>query len=164
MKFNIIVAYDTENGIGKNNSIPWHFSEDLKYFAKITKGNGNNAIIMGRKTFESINKRELPKRKNIIISKTIDNKELTIFNTPEKAITYCKENSFEEVWIIGGSAIYNEFLMSGVINYIYITEINGYHNCDCFFPNINPLGYKLIKTTNSETNKDIAYTIYGLNN
>jgi dihydrofolate reductase len=49
---------------------------------------------MGRKTFESINKRELPKRKNIIISKTIDNKELTIFNTPEKAITYCKENSY----------------------------------------------------------------------
>ena len=54
MNFKLIVAVDKNNGIGKNNKIPWYFSEDLKYFAKNTKGSGNNAIIMGRKTYESI--------------------------------------------------------------------------------------------------------------
>ena len=67
MKLNIIVAICKENrGIGLNNKLPWNYPEDLKYFSRITKGNGNNAIIMGRNTFESIGK-TLPKRTNIKI-------------------------------------------------------------------------------------------------
>ena len=73
MNFKLIVAVDKNNGIGKNNKIPWYFSEDLKYFAKMTKGGGNNAIIMGRKTYESIGNYPLPKRTNIIISSSYKN-------------------------------------------------------------------------------------------
>lgn len=63
-RFNIIVAVDFKNGIGKNNTIPWKNSEDMKHFKNITTG---TTIIMGRRTFESIGK-PLPNRINIIVS------------------------------------------------------------------------------------------------
>ena len=66
--YKLIVAFDKKRGIGKNNLIPWYLKEDLKHFAKLTIGNKNNAIVMGRKTYESIGK-DLPNRYNIIISK-----------------------------------------------------------------------------------------------
>ena len=56
MKFKLIAAVCKNAGIGKDNALPWHYSKDLKYFAKMTKGNGNNAVIMGNNTFKSISK------------------------------------------------------------------------------------------------------------
>ena len=70
VKFKMIVAMDLKNGIGKDNKLPWHYKEDLRYFSLMTKGQGNNAIIMGRKTHESIGK-ILPKRDNLILSSTL---------------------------------------------------------------------------------------------
>lgn len=68
--FDLIVAKTISNGIGLNNKIPWKLSKDLKMFKNITtSGNEKNAIIMGRKTFESINKKPLPGRTNIILSR-----------------------------------------------------------------------------------------------
>ena len=61
----IIVAYTNNLLIGKDNSIPWHISDDLKRFKKLTTG---NVIIMGRKTFESLGSKPLPNRTNIVIS------------------------------------------------------------------------------------------------
>ena len=68
MQFKMIVAIDEKNGIGKKGTIPWYIPEDLKYFSRLTKGNGNNAVIMGRKTYESIGK-ALPKRKNLVLTR-----------------------------------------------------------------------------------------------
>mgnify|MGYP006127200487 CR=1 FL=1 len=70
MNFNIIVAVDTNNGIGLNNTIPWYEPEDLKHFAKLTKGNGKNAVIMGKNTWNSLPQRWLHNRFNIIINYT----------------------------------------------------------------------------------------------
>ena len=50
MTVNIIVAYCKGNGIGKNNTLPWHIPQDLKHFSKVTKGNNNNMVVMGRNT------------------------------------------------------------------------------------------------------------------
>ena len=61
--YNIIVAYDLNQGIGKNNRLPWHFSEDLKRFSKLTRGEGKNAIIMGKNTWESIPKKTFTKKR-----------------------------------------------------------------------------------------------------
>ena len=113
MNFKLIVAVDKNNGIGKNNKIPWYFSEDLKYFAKMTKGSGNNAIIMGRKTYESIGNYPLTKRTNIIISysyKNISSSKHKFVTSPEEAINFCTTQNFDEVWIIGGATIYDYFL------------------------------------------------------
>lgn len=138
MNFKLIVAVDKNNGIGKNNKIPWYFSEDLKYFAKITKGTGNNAIIMGRKTYESIGNYPLPKRTNIIISssyKNIPSSKHKFVTSPEEAINFCTTQKFDEVWIIGGATIYDYFLTkTNLIDEIYLTYIDQNYLCDTFFP------------------------------
>ena len=65
MLFNIIVAMCNNNGNGKNNSLPWHYKEELIHFSKMTKGNGNNAIIMGKNTWNSLPKKPLPKKRTL---------------------------------------------------------------------------------------------------
>ena len=76
MKFNIILAIDKENGIGKNNNLPWKFSEDLKYFMKMTTHSeipfGCNAVIMGRTTCDSLPEKYLPNRLNIVLTRQKD--------------------------------------------------------------------------------------------
>ena len=69
MKFNLIVAMCNNRGIGLNGNLPWNIKEDLQYFSKLTKGNGNNAVIMGSNTYNSLNKVDgLPGRDNLILS------------------------------------------------------------------------------------------------
>ena len=130
----ISVAYDSKNGIGKNNSIPWYLPEDLKYFSKLTKGNGNNAIIMGKNTWLSLPKKPLKGRDNLILSTTLEINE----NLPKNdLIEFCSLQKYEEVWIIGGSEIYNLFLNKLRIERIYATLIDKDYECDTFFPSIN---------------------------
>ena len=137
MKYNMIVAIDNKNGIGKNNSIPWYFPNDLKYFAKLTRGNGSNAVIMGRKTYESIGK-SLPGRVNLVLSsKYIENKDNVIFiQSIDQIEKICRNNSISTAWIIGGGLLYSHFLKTPkLINELYVTKIDNNYNCDIFFPN-----------------------------
>jgi len=141
-----IVAFDNNKGIGLLNKLPWKINEDMKKFVKLTKGNGKNAIIMGRNTWLSLKNKPLADRFNIVISTTLDrisNNNVSIFNNLEDAIIFCKDK-FEEVWVIGGEKIYNEFLNRNLIDELYITEINKNYKCDTFFPEINYNKYKLI--------------------
>jgi len=68
---NIIAAISRRGGIGLNNKIPWDLKGDLYYFKKMTRGYGNNSVIMSRKTWESLNGKHLKDRKNIVISSTL---------------------------------------------------------------------------------------------
>ena len=139
---NIIVAMDERRGIGKNNLLPWNIPSDLKYFSKLTKGSGNNAVIMGRKTHQSIG-RLLPKRKNIILSTNpyyCVEDEAQLFFSYQDVINYLKTQNFDEVWVIGGSSIYNLFLERDVDN-VYITQIPGDYSCDTFFPSLSDLSF-----------------------
>lgn len=136
MKYNMIVATDNANGIGKDNIIPWYFKNDLRYFAKLTKGEGCNAIIMGRKTYESIG-RALPGRVNIVLSsKYIENKNNVIFIQSISEIEeLCKNNCISIAWVIGGGSLYAYFLRTPkLINELYVTKIDNNYNCDIFFP------------------------------
>tara|TARA_E500000178_G_C16845170_1_gene672484 strand:- start:153 stop:680 length:528 start_codon:yes stop_codon:yes gene_type:complete len=140
----ISVAYDSKNGIGKNNSIPWYLPEDLKYFSKLTKGNGNNAIIMGKNTWLSLPKKPLKGRDNLILSKTLEinenspkNNLIKTFKYLNSIMEFSKEQNYDEVWIIGGSEIYNLFLNKLKVKRIYATLIDKDYECDTFFPLIN---------------------------
>ena len=140
MKYNLIVATDNKNGIGKGNELPWHYPEDLKYFSKTTKSKGLNinAVVMGRKTYESIGK-ALPQRVNYVLSRSLKrenvDKQINLFDNFEELLKDLKKNKFNECWIIGGAEIYNLFLeKTDLINEIYITKINKDYNCDTFFP------------------------------
>ena len=140
MNINIIVALCNNNGIGFNNSLPWKFKRDMKYFSVMTKMKVNkyekNAIIMGRKTWESIPKKPLSERFNIIISNTlnIDEENTKSFKNIEDSIQYCIDNDFNNLWVIGGVSIYKYFIDNKIVNYIYVTEIKEHYECDTFFP------------------------------
>ena len=98
----MIWAQDESGGIGKNGKLPWNISEDLQNFKKITLG---HPIIMGRKTWESLPFKPLPKRRNIVLSsQKVDNIET--YNSIDKCLsTLCSED-IEKIFVIGGRSIY----------------------------------------------------------
>lgn len=119
--FNIIMASDLTNGIGKDGKIPWSSKEDMKHFKDKTK---NNIVIMGRKTHESIG-RQLPDRINLVLSENY---------TFEKAMLETENHPDKEVYVIGGAQVYNMILQNErydkYIRFIYHTIINQVYNCD----------------------------------
>ena len=96
----ILVAVSPEGIIGKNNSIPWHYSADLKRFKRLTTG---NTVIMGRKTWESLPLKPLPNRRNIVITRS-SIEEIDCFRSIDDALQTCEG----DVWFIGGAGIYEE--------------------------------------------------------
>ena len=128
-KISIIVAMSQNFVIGLNNQLPWHISEDLKNFKKITL---NHCVIMGRKTYDSIGK-PLKDRRNIVISRNnsllIDGVE--VVNSLDKAISMVDDSS--EIFIIGGEQIYTISLP--LATRLYVTKVNGNYKGDAFFPN-----------------------------
>ena len=125
MNVNLIVAVDSKcYGIGKDGKIPWHNKDDMKFFKDITTGYGNNAVIMGRKTFESIGK-PLPNRLNIVISKTLTNiNNCIVKNSLEDAIEYAKSEKKDNAFIIGGASVYNEAMNKDLIDNYFISKID----------------------------------------
>jgi dihydrofolate reductase len=125
----LLVAYDLNRVIGIDNKMPWHIPEELKYFKKITMG---KAIVMGRKTFESIG-RALPGRLNIIVTRNEEyvTEGAEVYHDLQKAIERGKEFS-EEVVIIGGAEIFN--LSMDIADRLYITIIRKEYEGDTFFP------------------------------
>ena len=144
MHYNIIVAVCNNNGIGKDNKLPWDkIPQDMQNFSKLTKGRGNNAIIMGKNTYLSIG-RPLPCRVNIVLSTSLnevnevnEEKDIRVFKTIEECIKFCNDKNFDEVWVIGGESIYRQFLDLNYIQKIYKTNINRKIECDTFFPYIS---------------------------
>jgi dihydrofolate reductase len=130
----LIVSHSENYVIGKNNEIPWRgkYPEDLKRFKCITEG---CTIIMGRNTWESIGRRPLPKRKNIVITSHDLNNTVETYKSIPKALE-AHRNS--DIWFIGGFKIYVEAL--NYVNVIDITLIPEYiSENDCglvFLPNI----------------------------
>ena len=141
MKIKIIAAVCKNNGIGKNNSLPWNSKTDLKFFSKTTKGNYNNAVLMGRKTWESL-KHPLINRFNIIISsQNLDDSSpnVKVFKNIDDAIQFSNCKNFDTLWVIGGSKIYQTFLNNyrHKIEECLITQIEEEYDCDAFFPNLD---------------------------
>ena len=125
----LIVAHDTQKVIGKNNDLPWHLPEDLAYFKKMTMG---KAMVMGRKTYESIG-RPLPGRLSIVITRNPNYKAegVVVVNNIEAAIEKAKEYA-PEVMVIGGAEIFK--MVMDVADRLYITLIQEEFAGDTFFP------------------------------
>jgi len=135
-----IMACCKNRGIGKDNKLPWKINEDLKRFQKITTGNGNNCIIMGRNTWDSI--KFLKGRDHLILSKHLnidyknDKNIVKSFSTITDVLKYIKERKYEESWVIGGENILKQFLELNLIDRLDLTFINEIYNCDVFLPKI----------------------------
>ena len=146
----IIVAF-SKNGriIGNNGSIPWTLPEDLQHFKELTTG---NAIIMGRKTFESIG-RVLPERMNIVVTRNKDFcvEDAYIAKSPEKAIEIAKKAGYKKIFICGGQQIYQQ--MMDFADYIYATEVCGEYEGNAFFPEINENEFVEVKREKCENHE-----------
>ena len=132
MNINIIAAVGENLELGKNNDLVWRFKEDMKFFKDKTMG---HPIVMGRKTFESLPK-VLPGRKNIVISTSeIRNEQIELYKSiKEFLINY--QNFNEDVFIIGGASIYEQFI--DLATKMYLTEIKASDkNADVYFPKFN---------------------------
>jgi dihydrofolate reductase len=122
---NIIVAFDNNWAIGKDNKLVWRQSEDLKRFKQLTL---NKTVVMGRKTYESIGK-PLPNRKNIVLTRNnIQIPGITVINNINEIL----ENDY---FVIGGSEIYNLFLDKA--DRIFATKIDCEIEADTWFPVID---------------------------
>ncbi|HCN85291.1 MAG TPA: dihydrofolate reductase [Sphingobacteriaceae bacterium] len=131
MIISIVVAADEKNGIGKNNQLPWYLPADLKHFREFTIG---YPVIMGRKTFDSVEK-PLAKRRNIVI--TTQNLEIEgceVVHSINEAIEKCKGE--ERIAIVGGATIFEQSM--DLVDVIHFTRIHNIFEADTFFPAINP--------------------------
>ena len=149
----IIAAVGKNNELGLNNNLIWHLSGDMKFFKTMTTG---KTVIMGRKCVESL-PNILPNRKKIIMTRKPKEKGngAIIINSIKDAIIYI-ENSDEDIFIIGGAKIYEEFLP--YVQNIYLTEIDAESLADVYFPNFDKNNFnKEILATNEE--KGIKYQI-----
>ena len=145
-RISIIVAHSRNMAIGKANALLWRLPEDLKRFKKLTTG---HPIIMGRKTYQSIN-RSLPDRTNIIVTrdKNLEIPRCIIVHSVIEAIEKAKEFDREEIFIIGGAEIYKETLP--LVDRLYVTKVDLDVEGDAFFPEYSNIFTKKISEESGE--------------
>ena len=136
MKIAMIVAMDESGFIGKDGSLPWRMSSDLRRFKDLTSGDGFNAVVMGRKTWDSLpgQYRPLPDRTNIVMSRDsglqIDGAEVALYDGRAVEIGYSE--GCDELWVIGGAEIYE--LMIQRCEEIHVTIVHTSVEGDARFP------------------------------
>jgi len=130
----IIAAISENNALGKDNQMLWHLPDDFKHFKEVTTG---HHVIMGRKTFESMGKKALPKRTNMVITgtKNYPCSCVMLVDSLRKAIQIAKRTD-KNPYIIGGGIIYEEAMP--LADKLNITIVHHTFEADVFFPTIDP--------------------------
>lgn len=147
----IIVAIAQNGVIGDKNSLLWHIKEDMRFFRTTTSG---HAVIMGRKTFESLGSKPLPKRTNIVITRSDSEFEGALTaHSLEEAVAMAKGD--DEAFIIGGAQIYAQAL--DVADRMYITLVERDYAGDTSFPEIDFSKWKLISEERYERGETFEY-------
>lgn len=162
----IIVAVAQNWAIGKDNDLLWHISDDLKRFKSLTSG---HSVIMGRRTFDSLPKKPLPRRRNIVLT----HDEAFRFDTPPTATgtveiahsvsqVLSMTEGEEEVFVMGGAAIYRLFLP--MASRLYVTWVYSDFEADVYFPAIDPSVFRQSSITPHQTDDEsglqFAYAEY----
>jgi dihydrofolate reductase len=178
MNYAIIVACEIDGGIGKDNQLPWKLPEDLKNFKEVTSNAPEgkvNAVIMGRKTWESIG-RALPNRINVIISNTLNINDISKWKVFRETIIVAKSldeahlrlkefHNIDTIFVIGGASLYNEAIYDHRYTTLYMTVLYKSFECDTFFPvNLIKYRYKIHKKseilTSQETDTQYKYLVF----
>ena len=135
-RISLIVAMDRKRGIGIANQLPWKLPEDLAHFKRTTTG---HAIIMGRKTFDSIG-RPLPGRRNIVVTRNPAwrHEGVLTATTPEQAFALARDE--QEAFVIGGAELFAQTLP--LVERMIVTEIAAEFACDTFFPEVDSASWR----------------------
>jgi dihydrofolate reductase len=152
-----LIAAVARNGvIGKDNTLPWHLPEDLKRFRALTTG---HHIIMGRKTYESID-RLLPGRTTVIVTRNRDYRVpgALIAGSLQQAVELCGQD--EEAFLIGGAELFGDGLR--LADRVYLTEIHADFEGDAFMPPLAPGEWREVsrETHDSGQGWDYSYINY----
>ncbi|MCW3120682.1 MAG: dihydrofolate reductase [Flavipsychrobacter sp.] len=141
MIISFIVAVSENNAIGKDNQLPWHLPEDLKFFKRTTLG---KPVIMGRKTYESLGK-PLPGRLNIVLSSNenlVLPEGVLLYKNIDAALERLQQEPTEEGFIIGGGKVFEETM--SLAERIYMTRVHTMiPDADAFFPSIDHTHWKI---------------------
>jgi dihydrofolate reductase len=141
MIISLIAALSKNRVIGKNNDLPWHLPDDMKYFMQTTRG---HYVIMGRKNYDSIPEkfRPLADRTNIVVTRqqNFSAPGCLVVNSLEEGLALAKSNQEKEAFIIGGSEIYQQGLPHATR--LYLTEIDAHIEGDTFFPEFDKSKWK----------------------
>lgn len=150
MNITLIAAIGKNNELGASGDLIWKLKEDIQFFRKMTL---NHIVVMGRKTFESLPK-VLPDRKNIVLSNSkINNNKIEVYKSVKEFLTKY-ENYDEEIFIIGGATIYNQFI--DLATKLYLTEIDEVKtSADVYFPkfDLNDWNRKILSSNEEEAIK-----------
>ncbi len=149
MTVSLIAAIGLQRELGYKNDLLWHIPADLKRFKTLTSG---HTVIMGRRTFDSIDRKPLANRKNIIITsrKNLPSSGIIIAHSVNEAI----DNSLNdgEVFILGGASIYEQFLPFA--DRMYLTLVKETYKADTFFPEFDQDQWKIIEQTDITDDED----------
>jgi len=150
----IIIAAMAENRvIGKNNALPWSLKADMAHFKELTVGWPS---IMGRKTWESLPKRPLPGRPNIIVSRSLPADaapQAAVFPSLQEAVQHCAD--YQKIFICGGASLYREALP--LAHKIELTVIHRQYEGDAFFPEIEPAQWKKVGAVDFDEFSFVSY-------
>jgi len=157
---NVIVAVSENMGIGINGDLPWKLKKEMAYFRRMTTctndSSKQNAVIMGRKTWDSIptKHRPLAGRINIVLSRQnlMLGQNVVVCNSLDNALQRLQESplggTIESAWIIGGSSVYKDALASPHCFRIYLTKILKTFECDTFLPEVPLDSFKIVRDPN----------------
>ncbi|CAE8624453.1 unnamed protein product [Polarella glacialis] len=172
LAISVIVATTPKNGIGKDGQLVWKLPEDMAHFKRVTTAKGadgmQNAVIMGRKTWESIPEkfRPLPGRLNVVLTtKAADAGYVSTY--PEGVLVAASlasaveqlgaRSDVAEVFVIGGQAAYKEAMEMSTCVRLYVTRIAKEFECDAFFPAVDETKFQPIHVSKTSSHGEVAY-------
>lgn len=152
----LLVAMDRNRLIGKDNDLPWKLPNDLKFFKEVSTG---HTIIMGRRTYESMNA-PLPNRENVVVTnkENLDAEGCKVIHSLEPVFEWDKDNPDEEYIVIGGSVIFEQVLDRA--DRMYITWIDESFEGDTYFPEFDESKWKLTKKEKGKKDDKNPYDYY----
>jgi len=153
MIVSLIVAMDNSRGIGKDNTLPWHISSDLRRFKRVTMG---HHLIMGRITYESIG-RALPGRTNIVVTRDLSYKAegCLVVHSLGKAFQQVEMKGDEEVFVIGGEQVFEQVIDDA--DRIYLTEVDTEVDADVYFPEFEETEWQEVFTIHQYADNQDQY-------
>lgn len=152
MKLYLIAAHDQNLVIGHRGKLPWHIPEDLKHFKRVTMG---HPILMGRGVFDEIGNKPLPGRRNVVLSSN-QWADVESYRTIDDALEALETE--EIVFLIGGGQIYRQLLH--LCDRLYITEVDGVHQGDVFFPEYRHLIGESWIETSRQSHDGYSFVMY----
>jgi len=170
----IIAAVDRDLGLGKNGRLPWDLPGDLARFERLTRqissAEGQSAVLMGRKTWQSLPRRGLPGRVNLVISrqKQLPPGGALVAGGPAPRLACSLRQALallgepggrsERAWVIGGGQIFALALQLPECRRIHLTRVDGSFGCDVFFPALDRRHWELSSTSRPHEENGVAYT------